>query len=157
MQIATNTVASFDYTLTDDEGRVLDTSDGREPVSYLHGAGSLLPKLETALEGQSAGESVAVTVPAADAYGERDERLVQDVPLSLFKGIETVEKGMRFQVSTPEGQQQDVTVIGVDADTATVDANHPLAGKALNFELRIVEVRDATDAELKNGKVASAK
>ena len=153
MQIALNMVASIDYTLTDDEGQVLDSSDGREPLSYLHGAGNIIPGLESALEGQSVGDSVSVKVPAAEAYGERDERLVQSVPRSVFEGIDTVEAGMRFQASDGSGRERVVTVTAVADETVTVDANHPLAGKPLNFEVAVVDVREATPAEIESGDV----
>lgn len=152
MQIAPNTVASIDYTLTDDDGRILDTSQGREPLTYLHGAGQLIPGLESALEGQSAGDSLAVTVAPADAYGERDERLIQEVSRSAFESVAEVEAGMQFQVKDRSGQGRMITVTAVEQDKVTVDANHPLAGKPLNFEVEVVEVRPATDAEIEQGQ-----
>jgi FKBP-type peptidyl-prolyl cis-trans isomerase SlyD len=153
MEIAENTVASFDYTLTDERGTLLDSSEGRGPLSYLHGAGQLIPGLEAALEGQAAGATLAVTVPPADAYGERDEQLVQDVSREAFRSIEQLEPGMRFQVKDQNGQSRAITVTAVDETTVTVDANHPLAGQPLNFKVDIVEVRPATDTEIASGTV----
>jgi FKBP-type peptidyl-prolyl cis-trans isomerase SlyD len=152
MQVAKDKVVSIDYTLTDDGGSVLDTSEGRPPLAYLHGAGNIIPGLEKALEGKQAGEQVAVRVAAAEAYGERDDALAQDVPMTMFQGVERVEPGMRFQAQTSSGMQV-VTVTKVEGDSVTVDANHPLAGKPLNFDVNVVEVRDATDEELTHGHV----
>lgn len=153
MQIARHTVASIDYTLTDDEGQVLDTSEGREPLTYLHGEGNLIPGLETALEGQNPGDSLSVTIEPAEAYGEHDERLIQQVPMAAFEGVESVEPGMRFQATDEQGQGRVVTVTGIEGDEVTVDANHPLAGQSLNFEVSVVEVREATSEEIDHGHV----
>ena len=153
MQISRHTVAAIDYTLTDDDGQVLDTSEGREPLTYLHGAGNLIPGLETALEGQTPGDSLSVTVQPDEGYGERDDRLVQQVPRSAFEGVEQVEAGMRFQATDENGQGRVVTVTGVEGDEVTVDANHPLAGVPLNFEVNVVEVREATSEEIDHGHV----
>lgn len=153
MQIARHTVASIDYTLTDDEGQVLDTSEGREPLTYLHGEGNLIPGLESALEGQNPGDSLSVTVEPDEAYGERDERLIQQVPMAAFEGVDKVEPGMRFQATDEQGQGRVVTVTGVEGDQVTVDANHPLAGQSLNFQVSVVEVREATPEEIDHGHV----
>src|SRR4051794_22505909 len=91
MQVAKEKVVSIDYTLTGDTGQVLDSSQGRAPLEYLHGAGNIIPGLETALEGKNQGEQVKVSVPAPQAYGERDERMVQPVPRSAFQGVERIE------------------------------------------------------------------
>lgn len=153
MQIARDTVAAIDYKLTDNEGQVLDTSEGREPLAYLHGAGNLIPGLESALEGQSEGDSLTVTVQPEEAYGERDESLIQQVPMAAFEGVEQVEAGMRFQATDEKGQGRVVTVTEVEGDQVTVDANHPLAGQPLNFEVNVVEVRAATPEEVEHGHV----
>jgi FKBP-type peptidyl-prolyl cis-trans isomerase SlyD len=156
MQITQNTVASIDYTLTDDDGQIIDTSQGRAPVTYLHGAGNLIPGLESALEGQATGDTLAVKVTPAEAYGERDERLVQDVPRSAFDGVERVETGMRFQATDPNGRQHAVTITKIGDEKVTVDANHPLAGKPLNFEVSVVEVREATPDEIAAGEAGKS-
>lgn len=155
MHVAKDKVVSIDYTLTDAQGAVLDTSKGRAPLAYLHGAGNIIPGLEKALEGKQAGEHVNVQVPAAEAYGERDESLSQEVPKDMFQGVDHVEPGMRFQAQTSAGVQV-VTVTEVADDTVTVDGNHPLAGKQLTFDVDVVEVRDATDEELTHGHVHGA-
>ena len=140
MQVAQDKVVSIDYTLTGPEGQVLDTSQNRGPLTYLQGGGNIIPGLERQLEGKNKGESLKVTVPASDAYGERDERLVQPVPRDAFKGIDDIQPGMRFQASGPNGAQGVVTVVDVDPNQVTIDANHPLAGQDLTFELRLEEI-----------------
>jgi FKBP-type peptidyl-prolyl cis-trans isomerase SlyD len=152
MQVAKDKVVSIDYTLTDDEGSVLDTSEGRAPLAYLHGAGNIIPGLEKALEGKQAGEQLNVHVSAAEAYGERDDALAQEVPLEMFQGVERIEPGMRFQAQTSAGMQV-VTVSKVAGDSVTIDGNPPLAGKPLNFAVNVVDVRDATEDELAHGHV----
>ncbi len=152
MQVAKDKVVAIDYTLTDDEGNVLDSSVGREPLAYLHGWGNIIPGLEKALEGKQAGDNLTVRVPAAEAYGERDDSLTQQVPRELFMGVDELEVGMRFQAQTNQGVQI-VTITEIYGDVVTVDGNHPLAGKPLNFEINVVEVRDATAEELAHGHV----
>lgn len=155
MQISRHTVASIDYKLTDDQGQVLDTSEGREPLTYLHGAGNLIPGLETALEGNAPGDSVSVTVDPSEGYGERDENLIQQVPMAAFEGVDEIEPGMRFQATDEQGQGRIVTVTAIEGDEVTVDANHPLAGVPLNFEVSVVEVREASEDEIEHGHAHS--
>jgi FKBP-type peptidyl-prolyl cis-trans isomerase SlyD len=150
MQIAKNTVATINYTLTDPKGQVIDSSQGREPLAYLHGASNIIPGLESALEGKSKGENVNVTVPPDRGYGPRDPNLVQPVPRTNFKGVTDIKPGMQFQAQTPAGPRI-VTIIKVDPDNITVDANHPLAGMDLKFDVTVVDVREATQEELTHG------
>lgn len=151
MRIAKNAVVSIDYTLTDDQGVVIDTSKGREPLAYIHGTDSIVAGLEEALEGKEQGANVKVSIPAAKGYGERDVTLTQKVPRKMFD-VEKIEPGMRFHADTGHGTRV-VTVTTVDAEHVTVDANHPLAGQTLNFEVKVVEVRKATQQELSHGHV----
>lgn len=155
MNISTNCVASFHYTLTDGSGKVLDSSQGQEPLSYLHGASNIIPGLESALEGKVAGDKLNVAVPAAEAYGLRNDDLVQELPSSMFSGIEKIEIGMEFHAETEHGLQV-VTVTKVDGDQVTIDGNHPLAGIDLNFDVEITEVRAATEEELNHGHAHGA-
>jgi len=155
MQVAKDKVVQIDYTLTSDAGQVLDSSQGREPLAYLHGAGNIIPGLETALEGKNQGDQVTVQVPPEQAYGQRDERMVQAVPRTAFANAPKVEPGMHFQANTP-GAARLITVVGVQGDQVTIDANHPLAGQTLNFDVKVVEVRDATQDELTHGHVHGA-
>lgn len=155
MQITKHSVASIEYTLTDDGGQVIDTSEGRGPLEYLHGAGNLIPGLESQLEGKSAGDEFQSRIEPADAYGERDDRMVQDVPRSQLPAEVDVTVGMQFQAQGPAGVQV-VTVVGVEGDTVKMDGNHPLAGVTLNFDVKVVEVREATAEEVEHGHVHGA-
>lgn len=156
MLIARNKVVRFDYTLTDDSAQVLDSSEGGEPLTYLHGAGNIIPGLETALEGKRVGESLKVRVPAVDAYGERHAELVQSIPREMFEDGDAIQVGMQFHSSDDDGDTRIVTVVSTDAENVTVDGNHPLAGVPLNFAVTIVEVRDASAEELAHGHVHGA-
>ncbi len=151
MGIGKDKVVSINYTLRDDDGKVIDTSEGREPLAYLHGARNIVPGLEAALEGKNIGDQVHVAVEPAGGYGDRDDRMVQTVPRAAF-GENKVETGMQFQAQTPAGARV-VTVVDVQGDEVTVDGNHPLAGRTLNFDVTIVEVRDATPEEREHGHV----
>lgn len=153
MQVANDLVVRFDYTLTGPDGRKLDTSEGREPLAYLHGRHGIIPGLEAAMNGRNSGESFDITIPAAQAYGERDQRAVQQVPRSAFQGVADIQPGMQFQARGPQGQTSLVTVAAVTPDTITVDANHPLAGVDLTFAINIIEIRPATPEELSHGHV----
>lgn len=149
MKVAKDKVVSIEYVLKDKDGNVLDASNG-QPLAYLHGHGQIIPGLEKALEGKEVGEKLTVTVPAAEAYGERVEQLVQAVPRQLFQGVDTIEVGMRFEAQSEQGVHS-VEVTKVEGDTITVDGNHPLAGQDLTFEVEIKDVRDATEDELAHG------
>jgi FKBP-type peptidyl-prolyl cis-trans isomerase SlyD len=151
MQVEKEKVVTIDYTLTDEAGDVLDTSKGGNPLVYLHGAGNLIAGLENALAGKTAGESLKVVLSAEDGYGERDESLLRSVPKEQF-GDETLEVGMQFQARTSEGPVL-LTVVGIEAESVTLDANHPLAGKPLAFDVTVVDVRAATAEELTHGHV----
>ena len=148
MQITKNKVAAIHYTLRDNEGTVIDSSEGRDPLNYLHGAGNLIPGMEEGLEGKGKGEKLNLKIAPEKGYGEKDENLIQEVPRSAF-GEQEVKPGMRF--STNQGGV--VTVTEVGAESITVDGNHPLAGVDLNFDVEIVEVRNATEEEISHGHV----
>jgi FKBP-type peptidyl-prolyl cis-trans isomerase SlyD len=152
MQIAKDSVVTIDYTLTDNAGKIIDSSKGKQPLAYLHGGQNLIPGLERALEGKSAGDNIKVTVSPEEAYGIRDEKLVQTVPSSAFQGVPELKVGMQFRSQSPQGSTV-VTVTKVEGPNVTVDANHPLAGMALSFDVDIKEVRKATKEELEHGHV----
>ena len=151
MTVENGKVVSFHYTLTNAQGDVLDQSQ-EHPMPYLHGAGNIIPGLEKELAGKKVGDKLTVNVPAAEAYGEYHEQLVNDVPREAFQGVDQIEPGMQFQANTPEGVQV-ITVKAVNGETVTVVANHPLAGQDLNFDGEIVEVREATEEESAHGHV----
>lgn len=155
MRIAENTVVGFDYTLTDDAGQVLDSSEGRGPLWYLHGSGGIIPGLERELAGKEAGDQLQVALAPEDAYGERNEALRQEVPREQFAGIEDLQVGMQFRVDSNAGPVV-ITVVDIADDVVTVDGNHPLAGVNLNFDLTIREVRQATEEELTHGHAHEA-
>lgn len=148
MQIVDRCVALIHYTLTNDQGEVLDSSQGGEPLAYLHGMGNLIPGLEQALLGKKAGDKLSVKVPPEQGYGVRDEKLIQQIPRRAFQGVRELKPGMRFN---SEGGS--VTVTRVMGDMVTVDGNHALAGETLNFEVEITQVREATGEELAHGHV----
>jgi FKBP-type peptidyl-prolyl cis-trans isomerase SlyD len=154
MTIKSDSVVSIHYTLKDDGGELIDRS-ADDPLTYLHGHGQLIPGLERQLEGRSAGDRLNVTVAAADGYGEYDESLVQQVPRRTLKGIANVKVGMQLRAQTDHGARS-VTVTRVAGDMVTLDGNHPLAGKNLNFDVQVASVREATAEELAHGHVHGA-
>ncbi|MDG1819724.1 MAG: peptidylprolyl isomerase [Porticoccaceae bacterium] len=153
MTIKENSAVSFHYTLTDDAGQEIDSSAGKDPLAYLHGAGNIIPGLENALEGKAVGDQLNVAVTAEEGYGPVQQELIQDVPRTAFQGVESIEIGMQFEAQTGQGGAVPVTVTAVTDETVTVDGNHPLAGKALNFDVTIEDVREATAEELEHGHV----
>ncbi len=152
MPIAKDSVVSIHYTLKDDAGEVLDSSVSAEPLTYLHGHGNLVQGLERALQGKSVGDRIEVKVPPAEGYGEYDKQLVQRVPRRSLKGISDVRVGTQLHAQTEHGARV-VTVTHVQSDMVTIDGNHPLAGKSLNFEVAVTDLRDATEEELTHGHV----
>lgn len=151
--IGDNAVVSIHYKLSDAEGNEIENSAGSDPLKYLHGVGNLIPGLETALVGKSAGDELTVAVPPEEAYGEVVPQLVQEVDREIFQGVDTVEPGMAFQSQTQDGSVQRIVVTEVDGDRVTIDANHPLAGVELHFDVQVVDVRPATDEEVEHGHV----
>jgi FKBP-type peptidyl-prolyl cis-trans isomerase SlyD len=152
MQVENNSVVSFDYTLTDNEGQVIDTSDGREPLVYLHGTGGIIPGLERELTGKSVGDALQVAVAPEDGYGVLDKSLKQEVPREQFNGVEDLAVGMQFRVNGESGPMV-INVIEIADDVVLVDGNHALAGVDLNFAVTIREIRAATTEELQHGHV----
>lgn len=150
MTIANQRVVSFHFTLKDPSGKVLETSNGAEPLVYLHGSGGIVPGLEQALEGRKVGDKFDVTLPPEKAYGQRDERLVQTVPKSQFPDPERLQPGMQFQVNSQAGPMI-LTVREVKANEVIIDGNPELAGMTLQFNIEILEVRDASQEELAHG------
>ena len=155
MQIADKTVVSIHYTLTNVEGETLDSSVGQDPLVYLHGASNIIAGLEAALLGKSAGDSLQVSVEPSEGYGELREELVQEVDRSAFQGVDDIDVGMQFMAQTPWGEQP-VTVVKVEGDNITLDGNHPLAGQVLNFDVEVVDIREASAEELDHGHVHGA-
>jgi len=148
MNISQDSVVSIHYTLRDNQGNILDSSSGRDPLQYLHGRGNLIIGMEEGLEGRSMGDQFDLKISAEKGYGLKNDQLIQQVPLSAF-GDQPVNTGMQF--STQKGQV--VTVTEVGKDTVTVDGNHPLAGVELNFQVEVVNIRTATEEEIAHGHV----
>lgn len=150
MHISENSVVHIHYTLTNDAGEVLDTSDGREPLMYLHGHHQIIPGLEQALAGKAVGESMNVTIAPEDAYGVREEAAIQKVPREAFEQVPDLKVGMQLHGDSPQGPMS-VVVVDIADDVVTVDANHPLAGQTLHFAVKIESIRAATESELEHG------
>lgn len=150
MRIAKHAVVSLEYTLTGPDEKVIDTSDGHEPLLYMQGAGNIIPGLERALEGKMVGDALSVGISPADGYGERRGDLIQEVSRKAFQGVDKIDAGMQFQANTPQGPRV-VRVLQVEGDKVVVDANHPLAGIPLKFDVKVVEVRAATPEEIQHG------
>ena len=150
MQITDNSVVNIHYTLTNDAGNVLDSSEGREPLAYLHGHHQIIPGLENALVGKSAGDELNVTIAPEDAYGLRVEEAVQTVPREAFAQIPDLAVGMQLHGESPQGPMS-VVVKEVNDDNVVVDANHPLAGMRLRFKATVTDIRPATHEEIEHG------
>lgn len=152
MHIENDKVVTLHYTLKDNDGTVLDQSNDDSFV-YLHGAMNIIPGLESALTGKAAGEDLSVTVSPEEGYGVRDEGHVQDVPRTMFEEGADIQLGMQFHAQGPNGEMLIVTVAELKDDVVVVDGNHPLAGKELNFDVKIIDVRDASEEEVTHGHV----
>lgn len=154
MTISKGKIASIDYTLSNEEGSVLDTSKGAQPLTYLHG-GQLIRGMEQALEGKSKGDSFQVVIPPEEGYGTRSPELVQAVQRKAFGESQDIKPGMKFQANTETGPRV-VTIVDANDETVTVDANHELAGVTLHFDVTVTDVRDATPEELAHGHAHGA-
>jgi FKBP-type peptidyl-prolyl cis-trans isomerase SlyD len=150
--VAKGKVVSFHYTLSDEQGEQLESSRERQPMSYLHGARNIIPGLEKALEGRSAGDAFQVTVAPAEAYGERNESNIQRISTKHFRDPRRLKPGQLVSIQTRQGPVQAV-VLKVGRFNVDVDANHPLAGKTLTFDIEVTDIRDATEEESAHGHV----
>ncbi len=151
MQIAADKVVSIEYTLKNDKDEVLDTSQGGQPLVYLHGRGNLVPGLEKALDGKAAGDAVEVVLPPEQGYGLHEPKLIQRMQVRRLPE-QKAQVGLRFRAMTDAGPRF-FLVTAVAGDYATVDGNHPLVGMTLHFAVKIADVRDATAEELAHGHV----
>ena len=150
MQIGDQKVVTIHYTLTDNEGTVIDKSEDGS-FAYLHGANNIIPGLENALVGKIAGDELTVSVAPEDGYGSRDDAMLQQVPKTMFEDTSQIAVGSQFHAQGPNGEMLVVTVREVGDEHVVVDGNHPLAGVDLNFDVKVVEVRDASDEEIEHG------
>jgi FKBP-type peptidyl-prolyl cis-trans isomerase SlyD len=152
MNVAQDHVVLIEYTLKNAQGQVLDSSEGSEPLAYLHGFQNIVPGLEKALEGKKKGDAFDVKLSVEEAYGPRREELISEVDKKELMQIPNLEEGMQLQAQTPEGIQI-LTVTKIGNDKVTLDGNHPLAGEELNFSVKVMDVRKATEEELEHGHV----
>jgi len=150
MNIAKDCVVEIDYTLTDSKGTVLDTSEGKAPLAYLHGSKNIIPGLEKELEGKVVGDTFKVQVTPAEAYGERSDQMISEVPKAELAHLQDLQVGSQLQAQAPNGVQI-FTVTAVDGDKVTLDGNHPLAGETLHFDVTVKNVRAATEDEKAHG------
>jgi FKBP-type peptidyl-prolyl cis-trans isomerase SlyD len=156
MPIGVNKVVTMNFTLTDDTGNVLDSTDAGGPFSYISGTGTVLPKLEEAVSIMMIGTKKQLKLEAKDGYGEYNEDAVQAVGKENFPEDFILEAGMEYMASNPDGVQMPFVITNVEDATVTVDFNHPLAGKGLNFDIELLDVRDATTEELAHRHVHGA-
>jgi len=152
MTITENKVVLIHYTLKDSAGETLDSSEGREPLAFIQGIGNIIVGLEEALAGKAVGDKVSATIEPEKAYGVRVDENVHIVPLSSFQadGDEKLVEGMQVRVETNEGVSI-ADVAKIDGEEVTLDLNHPLAGETLFFDVKIIDVREATKQELEHG------
>lgn len=155
MTIADNKVVSIHYTLRDPSGKVIDSSEGNEPLQYIQGMGNIIPGLENAMVGKNVGDKFDVVIDPKEGYGERSEDLVQVLPRSMFEGIDTIEVGQQFQASGSHGPVV-ITVMEVSEESVKVDGNPDLAGVTLHFAVEVVDIRDATSDEILHGHAHGA-
>ena len=153
MQIGKEKVVTIEYTLKNDSGAVLESTEGHEPMKYIHGVNPLIPKLEQALEGKSSGESFEVQIGHADAFGVRDEQNVATIPRDRLPEDAPVEVGNQFQTQDAQGNPMMLIVTKVTESEVTLDGNHPYAGVDLHFSVSVKEVREATPEEIDHGHV----
>jgi FKBP-type peptidyl-prolyl cis-trans isomerase SlyD len=153
MALMTNKVVTFNYTLKDNEGNLLDSTENGGPFTFITGNMQVLPGLEEALGSMIIGSKKNIKLAAADAYGEYDENAIQKVNRGLFPEEAELEIGMTYFAHSPEGQHIQFVVTKIENEDITVNFNHPLAGKDLEFDVHLLDVRDATPEEISHGHV----
>lgn len=152
MQISDSKVVTLNYTLKDDDGNIIDQSHDAQ-FAYLHGAQNIIPGLENALTDKTKGDKVSVRIDPKDGYGERNDSMIQNVDRGMFDVEDELQVGQQFHAQGPDGQMLTVTVAQIEGDEVTVDGNHPLAGVHLNFDVEVMDVRDASPEEVDHGHV----
>jgi FKBP-type peptidyl-prolyl cis-trans isomerase SlyD len=152
MQIEPNSVVTLHYTLRDNDGAIIDQSDDGSFL-YLHGAMNIIPGLENALTGKSAGDELTVKVSPEEGYGEKQDDRIQEVPKEMFENAGDIQIGTQFHAQSPDGGAIVVTVVEVKDDAVVIDGNHVLAGVELNFEVKVIDVREASEEEVAHGHV----
>lgn len=152
MTIKSGTVVTMHYTLKNKSGDIIDSSEGKSPLTYLQGSQNIVIGLEKALEGMNAGDAVKAVVSPEEGYGVKRDDLLQTVPITQFDAPERVLPGAEFQVDTNQGVQS-ILIKEVNGTDVVVDFNHPLAGETLFFDIDIVEIRESTEEEKDHGHV----
>jgi len=153
MKVEDKKVVGIDYTLFLEDGSIADSTEGEEPLYFLYGNANIIPGLEKALAGLSVGDEKIVDISAEDAYGEIDEDAFEEMPLKAFPSDAKMEKGMSFALIDEEDNHIPATVHEVGTETITMDLNHPLAGQKLKFNVKVVDIREASEEELSHGHV----
>lgn len=151
--IADGSVVTMHYKLALDSGQVVDSSEGKDPLGYLHGAGNIVPGLEAAMAGKAEGESFDVKVSPEEGYGPRHDEAVQKVPRQAFPADADLKEGLQFQATGPDQRPLMGSILEVGESEVTVDFNHPLAGETLHFSIEVVGIREATQEEKDHGHV----
>jgi len=152
MQIESNAVVTLQYTLKDDDGKIIDQSDDGSFL-YLHGAMNIIPGLENALTGKATGDELSIKIAPEDGYGVQDPQRIQEVPKEMFEGTDEILVGTQFHAQSPDGGAIVVTVTEVKDDVVVIDGNHALAGVNLNFDVKVMDVRAASEEEIAHGHV----
>lgn len=153
MALQANKVVTFNYILKDDNGELLDSTEKGGPFSFISGNHQILPGLEEAIGNMIIGSKKNIKLAAADAYGEYDENAVQKINRTLFPEEAELEIGMTYFAHSPEGQHLQFVITKIENEDITVNFNHPLAGKNLEFDVELIDVRDATPEEISHGHV----
>ncbi|MCF6268180.1 MAG: peptidylprolyl isomerase [Melioribacteraceae bacterium] len=155
MTIENDKVVLMDYTLTNENGDIIDTSDGREPLAYIQGHQNIIPGLEQEMAGKKVGDKFKAVVQPEDGYGKFNPALLQEVDRNVFKGVDEIEVGMQFKAELENGPII-MTVTKIDGDKITIDGNHALADQVLTFDVEVKEIRNATSEELEHKHVHGA-
>ncbi len=153
MPLKSNQVVSIGYTLTDDDGNILDTANSLSPFSFISGKNQILPALEEKLGEMLIGSKKIVVLQPEEGYGVYDEMALQIVNKSEFPADVNIEEGMSFVADSPDGREMPFIIKKIDGDDVTLDFNHPLAGKTLTFNVELLSLRDASQEELSHGHV----
>ena len=148
MKIEKKCIVSMHFTLSNAEGEKLDTTEGGEASSYMHGVGNLLPVVENALEGKQAGDEIQITVQPEDGFGETKPELTRMISLSTFEGVKNLQPGMRLDAKDPDGHIPPVIIEAITKDGVIINGNHPLAGQVIKFDISVDAVREATEEEI---------
>jgi len=150
LTISENKVVTFEYTLKNDSGEILDSSENNAPITYVHGSGNIIPGLEAELEGRKVGDKFHASIEPEDGYGIRLEDLVQKIDKDRLSHLPKIEIGMQLQ-AYDEGGMQILTIVDISDNDITLDGNHPLSGQKLHFDVEIIDLREATEEEIEFG------